>query len=143
MVPPLAVSKAADARPAQLRVRYTWFVHFWGYQSIRFDRALAIPAGSPGLQTTAIQPDHAGDCGVAARDAARHGAAAGLQAGRLAPCQSRRDGVDPRLLHWFVLSHGLLEPGSILFMAAAPGGGSADGGHAAADDDHQYRCRPR
>src|ERR1700675_4148947 len=143
MVPPFAVSKAADARPAQLRVRYTWFIHFWAYQSIRFDRALAIPAGSPGLQTTAIQSDHAGDCGVAARDAARHGAAAGLQAGRFARRQPYWAGVDPRILHWFVLSHGLLEPGSILSMAAAPGGRSADGGHAAADDDYQYRCRPR
>src|ERR1700704_2625352 len=120
MVPPFAVSKAADARPAQLRVRYAWFVHFWGYQSIRFDRALAIPAGSPGLQTTAIQPDHAGDCGVAARDAARHGAAAGLQAGRFAPCHGRRAGIHPGILHRLVFPHGLLEPGSILYLATVP-----------------------
>ena len=51
-------------------------------------------------------------------------------------------GVDPRILHWFGFSHGLLEPRSILFVAAAAGGRSADGGHAAPDDGHQYRCQP-
>src|SRR6267378_2382745 len=134
MVPPFAVSKAADARPAQLRLRRAWLVHLSAYQPIRCDRALEIPAGSPGLQTAAIQPDHAGDRGVATRDAARDSAAAGLQAGRFARRQPGRAGLDPRILHWFVFSNGLLEPGSILFVATAPGGRSADGDHAAADD---------
>src|SRR5258708_21044797 len=139
VVPPFAISKAGDARPTQLCLRYTWFVHLSADQPIRFDRTLTIPAGSPGLQTAAIQPDHAGDRGCATRDAARDGAAAGLQAGRFARRQPGRAGVDPRILRWFGLSHGLLEPGSILCMAAASGDRSAHGGHAAADYVNPYR----
>src|SRR5882762_1638310 len=119
---PFTVSKAADARPAQLRLRRAWSVHLSGYQPIRFDRALAIPAGSPGIQAAAIQSDHAGDRGVATRDAACHGTVAELQASGFARRKLGRVGADSRVLHWFVLPHGLLEPGSILFMAAAPGG---------------------
>ena len=63
------------------------------HRPIRFDRAFAIPAGSPGLQAAAIQPDHTGDRGVATRDAARHGAVAGLQAGRFAHRQPGRAGL--------------------------------------------------
>src|ERR1700731_1963769 len=142
MVPPFAASEAANVRPAQLRLWCACPVHLSGYQPIRFDGALAIPAGSPGLSTATVQPDHAGDRRIATRDAACHGAAAGLQAGRLAPGQPGRAGVDPCILRRLVLSDGLLEPGSILFMAAAPGDRSADGDHAAADDVHQYSWWP-
>jgi MFS transporter, DHA2 family, multidrug resistance protein len=47
-----------------------------------------------------------------------------------------------RVLYRLVLSHGLLESGSILSMAVPPGDRAADGDHAAADDGHQYRCQP-
>src|ERR1700722_6260807 len=142
MVPPFAASEAANVRPAQLRLWCACPVHLSGYQPIRFDGALAIPAGSPGLSTATVQPYHAGDRRIATRDAACHGAAAGLQAGRLAPGQPGRAGVDPCILRRLVLSYGFLEPGSILFMAAAPGDRSADGDHAAADDGDQYLRRP-
>src|ERR1700736_1538587 len=134
MVSPFAASKAADARRAYPGLWRARPVPLCDHQPIRLRRASPIPAGGPGLPAAAVQPDHAGDRGVAARDAARHGAAAGLQAGRFARRQPGRVGLDPRILRWFVLYHGLLEPGSILFMAAASGGRSADGGHATADE---------
>ena len=72
-------------------------------------------------------------------DVACDGAAAGLQAGRFARGQPGWVGIDSRGLHWFVLSHRLLESGSVLPMAVAAGDRSADGDHAAADDGNQHR----
>src|ERR1700726_4049424 len=120
MVPPFAASKAADARPAEPGLWRGRSVSLCDHQPIRLGGASTIPAGGPGLPAAAVQPDHAGDRGVAARDAARHGAVAGLQAGGFAPRQRRRAGIDPGILHRFVVPHGLLEPRSILYMATVP-----------------------
>ena len=78
----------------------------------------AIFAGGSGLQTAAIQPDHAGDCGVATGDAAGDGAAARLQTGGFAHCHAGRVGVDPRILHRLIVPDSLLEPGSILLYGS-------------------------
>src|ERR1700688_1723747 len=144
MVPPVAAPQAANAQPAQRRLRRAWYVRLSADQPGRFERTLAVPSASSGLQTAAIQPDHAGDRDHPSRDAARVGAVTGLRADRFAPGQSGRYGSDAHILHWFgAFSHDLLEPGSILFLAIAPGRRSADGDHAAGLDVHQFHYQPR